>query len=153
MIDTRTAPYAALLLRFSLGLMFITHSLWLKLFIFTLPGTAQFFTSIGLPGWLAYATFAMEAVGGLLLIMGVQTRWVAAALIPVLLGATWAHSGNGWVFSNAGGGWEYPLFLTVTALVQVLLGDGAWALRWGKQAKPSAPVSHNPLGASGDMMS
>jgi len=148
MIDTRTAPYAALLLRLCLGLMFITHSLWLKLFIFTLPGTAQYFASIGLPGWLAYATFAMEAIGGLLLVLGVQTRWVAAALIPVLLGATWAHSGNGWVFSNAGGGWEYPLFLTVIALVQVLLGDGAWALRWGKQqARPATtPVSHDPLG-------
>jgi len=49
--------------------------------------------------------------------------------------------------TGAGGGWEYPLFLTVTALVQVLLGDGAWALRWGKQAQPSAPASRNsPLG-------
>ena len=129
MIDTRTAPYAALVLRVSLGLMFIAHSAWLKLVVFTLPGTAQFFGSLGLPPVLAYVVFAAETVGGLALILGVQTRWVATALIPILLGATWAHAGNGWVFSNAGGGWEYPVFLIAASVVQALLGDGAHALR------------------------
>ena len=37
MIETRTAPYAALVLRVSLGLMYIAHSVVLKLFVFTLP--------------------------------------------------------------------------------------------------------------------
>ncbi len=129
MIDPRTAPYAALVLRVSLGLMFLAHSAWLKLVVFTLPGTAQFFGSLGLPPVLAYVVFAAETVGGLALILGVQTRWVAAALIPILLGATWAHAGNGWVFSNAGGGWEYPAFLIAASVVQALLGDGAHALR------------------------
>ena len=109
--------------------MFIAHSLWLKLFVFTLPGTAQFFGSIGLPPALAYVVFALEAIGGVALILGIATRTVALALIPVLLGATWAHAGNGWLFTNANGGWEYPLFLTLAAAVQALLGDGAWALR------------------------
>ncbi len=129
MIDTKTAPYAALVLRVSLGVMFIAHSAWLKLVVFTLPGTAQFFGSLGLPPVLAYVVFAAETIGGLALILGVQTRWVAAALIPILLGATWAHAGNGWVFSNAGGGWEYPAFLIAASVVQALLGDGAHALR------------------------
>ncbi len=132
MIETRTAPYAALLLRVSLGLMFIAHSVLLKLVVFSLPGTAQYFGSLGLPPALAYLVFAAEAVGGLALILGIQTRWVAAALIPVLLGATWVHAGNGWVFSNAGGGWEYPAFLIVALVVQMLLGDGAHALRLGR---------------------
>jgi putative oxidoreductase len=127
MIETRTAPYAALVLRLSLGVMFVAHAL-LKLFVFTLPGTVQFFQSLGLPGVLAYATFAAELLGGMLLILGVRTRLVAAALIPVLLGATWVHAGNGWVFSAPNGGWEYPAFLTVAAVVQVLLGHGAYAL-------------------------
>jgi len=127
MIETRTAPYAALVLRLSLGTMFVAHAL-LKLFVFTLPGTAQFFQSMGLPGPLAYAVFAAELVGGLLLIAGVGTRWVAAALVPVLLGATWAHAGNGWLFSAPNGGWEYPAFLTVATVVQALLGNGAYAL-------------------------
>lgn len=128
MTDLRLAPYAATLLRLALGVMFIAHSLLLKLFVFTLPGTAQFFTSIGLPGWLAYLVFAAEAVGGVLLVLGVQTRWVALALLPILAGATWAHGGNGWMFGYPNGGWEYPLYLTLLAAVQILLGDGAYTL-------------------------
>jgi len=120
--------YGIALLRVSLGLMFIAHSVLLKYFTYTLAGTAQFFESIGLPGPLAYVVFTMEAVGGVLLVLGVQTRVVAAALVPVLLGATWAHAGNGWVFSGANGGWEYPLYLSVLAAAQVLLGSGAFAL-------------------------
>ena len=127
--------YGIALLRVSLGLMFIAHSVLLKYFTYTLPGTAQFFESIGLPGALAYVVFWMEAIGGVLLVLGVQTRVVAAALVPVLLGATWAHAGNGWVFSNANGGWEYPLYLTVLAAAQVLLGDGAFALTGARQPR------------------
>ena len=129
MIDSRTAPYAALLLRVSLGVMFLAHSIVLKLMTFTLAGTAQFFESLGLPAPLAYLVFAAEAIGGLLLILGVQTRLVALALIPILLGATWVHAGNGWVFNAANGGWEYPIFLIVVSLAVSLLGDGAHALR------------------------
>jgi putative oxidoreductase len=129
MIDTRTAPYAATVLRVSLGTMFIAHSLVLKYFTFTLPGTAQFFESLGLPGALAYFTFWAELIGGVLLIAGVGTRWVAAALIPILVGAMWAHIGNGWAFTAPNGGWEYPLFLVAASVVQVLLGSGAYALK------------------------
>jgi putative oxidoreductase len=129
MIDSRTAPYAALLLRVALGIMFLAHSVVLKLMTFTLAGTAQFFESLGLPAPLAYLTFAAEAIGGALLVLGVQSRLVALALIPVLLGATWVHIGNGWVFSAANGGWEYPVFLIVVSLGVALLGDGAYALR------------------------
>ena len=128
MIDSRTAPYAATLLRVSLGAMFIAHSLVLKYLMFTLPGTAQFFQSLGLPATLAYATFWAELVGGVLLVAGVGTRWVALALIPILAGATWVHAGNGWVFNAPNGGWEYPVFLMVASIVQALLGDGRYAL-------------------------
>ena len=127
MIDHRTAPWAALVLRVSLGVMFIAHSLYLKVVVFTVPGTVQFFESLGLPAVTAYLTIAAEAGGGLLLILGVYTRWVAFALVPVLLGALWVHAGNGWLFTAPNGGWEYPAFLAVAALVQGLLGDGALA--------------------------
>ena len=127
MTDPRTNA-AALILRVSLGTMFIAHAL-LKYFVFTLPGTAQFFESLGLPGALGYATFAAELVGGGLLILGVQTRIVALALLPVLLGATWVHAANGWLFTSPKGGWEYPAFWSVVLIVQALLGDGAYALR------------------------
>jgi len=128
MIDHRTAPYAALLLRLSLGVMFIAHAL-LKVFVFTLPGTAQFFASVGFPAWMAYPVVGAELIGGILLVLGVYSRWVAAALVPILLGALYTHAGNGWLFSAPNGGWEYPLFLTFAAVVQALLGDGAYALR------------------------
>lgn len=130
--DTRSrADLAALILRVSLGAMFLAHSLYLKIFVFTMPGTAQFFASIGLPGPLAYVVVTAEIVGGILLILGVRTRLVALALTPILLGAAWSHAGNGWLFSNQGGGWEYPVFLAVSLGAVALLGDGAWALKFG----------------------
>jgi len=136
-INHRTAPYAALVLRVSLGVMFIAHSLILKHFMYTLPGTAQFFESIGLPGALAYLTFWAELLGGIALVAGFATRWVSLALIPILIGATWVHIGNGWVFSAANGGWEYPVFLIAVSLVQSLLGDGAYA--FSKVFNPRKP--------------
>jgi putative oxidoreductase len=132
-INQRTAPYAALVLRVTLGVMFIAHSLILKHFTYTLPGTAQFFESIGLPGALAYVTFWAELLGGIALVAGFATRWVALALIPILVGATWVHIGNGWVFSAANGGWEYPVFLIAASLVQALLGDGKFAFTLKKE--------------------
>ncbi|MCP4329832.1 MAG: DoxX family protein [Alphaproteobacteria bacterium] len=130
-INSTDAARAAFLLRITLGVMFLAHGVVLKWFVFTLPGTAAYFESLGLPGLLAYAVFAAEAGGGVLLILGIATRWVALAVIPILLGATWTHAGNGWVFSDAGGGWEYPAMLVILAIVQALLGAGAYALRPG----------------------
>ena len=127
MIDSRTAPWAALVLRVTLGVMFIAHAL-LKYAVFTLPGTAKFFESLGLPGPLAYVVFWAELIGGALILAGVYSRWVAAALIPILLGAAWAHAGNGWVFSAPNGGWAYPVFLAAAAAVQALLGDGKYSV-------------------------
>lgn len=129
MTDLRLAPYATLLLRLALGTMFLAHSIVLKLFTFGLAGTAQFFHSVGLPAWLAYLTFVSEAVGGVLLVLGLQTRWVALLLSPFLAGALiTVHAANGWVFTATGGGWEYPAYLFVLCLAQGLLGDGAYAL-------------------------
>ena len=118
----------AFILRISLGSVLLAHSVYLKLMVFTLPGTAQFFASIGLPETLAYIVFAVEAVAGTALILGIKTRVFSALVIPVLLGATWAHSSSGWLFSNAGGGWEYPLILSLMALAQLGLGDGRYAI-------------------------
>jgi putative oxidoreductase len=119
--------HGTFVLRLALGTMFIAHA-GLKYYVFTLPGTARFFESLGLPGALGYVTFAAELVGGVLILAGAYTRWVAAGLVPILLGATWAHAGNGWVFTSANGGWEYPAFLAAAAAAQALLGDGSLAL-------------------------
>ena len=128
---------AATLLRLSLGVMYIAHAL-LKLLVFTLPGTVQFFHSVGLPGGLAYPVFAAELLGGGALVLGLYARQTALALVPVLLGAAWVHLPNGWVFNATGGGWEYPVFLASASLVLWLLGDGDWALRRSDRFAPSA---------------
>lgn len=135
----RNIAAGALVLRLALGAMFIAHAL-LKYYVFTLPGTAQFFASLGLPAALGYVTFYAELVGGVLLLLGVYTRYVAIALLPILLGATWAHAGNGWVFTAQNGGWEYPAFLTVAAIVQALIGDGAFAARPSARTAAPRPV-------------
>jgi len=128
MIDSRTSPYAALLLRVSLGAMFVAHGL-LKALAFTLPGTAKFFESVGFLGFLAYVVTPFEVIAGVLLILGVRTRLVALVSIPLLIGAVSVHVGNGWFFASANGGWEYPVLLVVLAIVQAMLGDGAYALK------------------------
>lgn len=128
MIDARTAPYAALLLRAGLGSMLVAHGL-LKVLVFTVPGTVAFFGQLGYPAALAYAVIAAELVGGVLLLLGVRVRETSLAMLPILLGATAHHLENGWLFSAAGGGWEFPAFWTLALLVQALLGPGAYALR------------------------
>ncbi|VVE29681.1 LysR family transcriptional regulator [Pandoraea pneumonica] len=129
MIDTKTAPYAALLLRVSLGILFLAH-LSLKVFVFTIPGFVGFFGSLGLPPFLAYVTMAVELVGGLMLITGFYARWAALPLAVLMLGTIVSvHGHNGWMFANKGGGWEFPAFWLVALLVVALLGDGAWSVR------------------------
>lgn len=118
----------ATLLRVALGTMWITHAL-LKVLVFTVPGAAKFFDSVGLPGWMVYPVVAAELAGGLAILLGFYGRQVSLLLAPVLLVAAWVHWPNGWVFTNANGGWEYPVFLLVASLAHWLLGDGRWAVR------------------------
>lgn len=138
MTDTKTAPYAALLLRLTLGALFLAHAS-LKIFVFTPAGTAGFFQSIGLPGALAYVTIAWEVAGGVALILGLWPRLVAIAMVPVLLGAlVTVHWANGFFFSNPNGGWEYLAFWIAAQVALALTGDGALAL------KPGLPFGKAP---------
>jgi putative oxidoreductase len=124
-----TTPYAALLLRLSLGVLLLAHGAWLKLGVFGLAGTMGFFGSIGYPPVLGAAVAFGETLAGLALIAGVGVRVASLAMVPVMAGATLVHAGNGWLFSAAGGGWEFPALLVVLFLVQAGLGAGAHALR------------------------
>lgn len=128
MIDTKTAPFAALLLRVTLGIGFLAHAS-LKIFVFTVPGTVAFFESIGYPGFFAYLVILAEVGGGLALIAGAYTRVIALLLVPVMIGAVLQHAGNGWLFTNQGGGWEFPAMWTALLFVQAGLGDGAFAVK------------------------
>lgn len=129
MIKQTTAPYAALLLRVSLGIMFLAH-VALKIFVFTVPGFVGFFGSLGLPAILAYGVIALELLGGIALIFGIYASWVAVPLALEMVGTiVMVHGPNGWLFTNKGGGWEYPAFWTVGLIALYLLGDGAMAVR------------------------
>lgn len=127
-VSAANVDYAALLLRVTMGVGFIAHA-YLKYAIFTPAGTVQYFQSLGLPGPLAYVVIAAEFFGGIALILGLWTRWVSLALLPILLGAVFAHAGNGFFFSAANGGWEFPAFWAVALAVQALIGGGALALK------------------------
>lgn len=123
-----TSPeLAALLLRVSLGAVFISHA-GLKLLVFGLDGTAAFFAAHGFPGWTAHMVFTAELLGGIALVLGTWTRLVALALVPVMFGALTVHWPNGFWFDAPNGGWEYVAFLVVALVTQALLGDGACAL-------------------------
>ena len=130
-VDTTTADLGAMVLRVSLGLMYLAHSLVLKLYLFGLPDVAGWFEqALGLPPFLAYVVFTLEVIGGILLILGIYSRLVALALIPILIGTiTHVHGVVGWEFSGEGGGWEYPAFLIVVSVAIALIGDGRFALR------------------------
>jgi putative oxidoreductase len=134
-IDHSLAPKGVALLRIAMGVLFLAHGPYLKLVVFGLAGTVGFFESLGLPAAFAYLTILGETAIGIALILGFQARWAALAAVPIMLGALWVHSGNGWVFSGEGGGWEYPAFWTAALFAQFLMGDGAYAL------KPSIGVS------------
>jgi putative oxidoreductase len=121
-------PYAALLLRVALGVLFLAHGL-LKLLVHKPAGTAAYFRSLGLPGFVGYLTMAAEIGGGTLLILGIATSLVALALVPLIVGTiVLVHGSKGWMFTNEGGGWEFPAFWTVTLIVQAMLGSGAYSL-------------------------
>ncbi|WP_018915335.1 DoxX family protein [Thiomonas sp. FB-6] len=129
MIRSSTAPYGITLLRVSLGILFLAH-VALKVFVFTIPGFVSYFASLHLPAVMAYGTIALEAFGGLALVLGIYAPWVAIPLALEMFGTiVMVHGANGWLFTNKGGGWEYPAFWAVALVVLSLLGDGALALR------------------------
>ena len=142
MIDTRTAPYGALLLRVSLGILFLAHGLLLKVFTFTIPGTVGYFQSVGYPGFFAYLVIAGEIGCGLALLLGVWTRPISLLLMPIMIGATLQHVAGGWLFTNQGGGWEFPVFWTAALVAQALLGDGAFALRLSRNSDPVGKLAN-----------
>jgi putative oxidoreductase len=130
MIDLRLAPYGALLLRISMGVLFILHGVYLKAVVFGMAGAGKFFASLGLPEWFAWVVMLYETIGGLMLILGIGTRWVAVFLGLHLLAAAYlGHAANGWNFTNKGGGYEFPVFWSIACFALALIGSGANALR------------------------
>jgi putative oxidoreductase len=126
-LTNSNARFAPVILRIALGVVFMAHA-YAKITVFTIPGTVSFFQQFGFPGWTVYPVIGIELLGGASLLLGYHTRAVALALVPVMLGALVPHLGNGWMFTNTGGGWEYVAFLLAALGSQILLGGGAYAL-------------------------
>lgn len=133
-----TQSHAIALLRVSLGLVLLAHGFVLKILGFGLGGTMDFFGSLGFPPILGAIVALGETAAGLALIAGVLVRPASLLVLPILLGATWQHAGQGWLFTSPGGGWEFPALLSVLALAQAGLGAGSFALRL-PIGRPAAP--------------
>jgi putative oxidoreductase len=88
------SQHGVTLLRLSLGTMWIAHAL-LKWWVFTLPGTAQFFASVGFPGWMAYPVFAAELLGGMALVLGIYARQAPPGCTCPMAGCTPAPAAAG----------------------------------------------------------
>jgi putative oxidoreductase len=128
MNDSRPADYAALIMRVTMGLLFLFHG-GTKLFVIGPAGTmAMFENHIGLPGWFGLFIIALEMVGGICLIIGFNVRLASILLAGDLIGAiALVHIHHG--FSASAGGVEYVGFWTIALISQVLLGNGALAVR------------------------
>lgn len=124
----RTTPYAALLLRVTLGLMFIAHLYW-KFAI--LPGGLHTWwsglTADGYPAFVPWYVISAEFAGALLLIPGIYTRWVSLYILPMMLGAAqfWLVR-KGFYFTAAGA--ELPILWSILLIVQALLGSGPYSV-------------------------
>ena len=124
----RSALYAPLLLRVTLGTLFIAHLYW-KFAV--LPGGFNQwwsnFANNGYPWFVPWYVLSAEIAGALLLIPGIRVRWVSLYAVPMMLGAAqfWATRKGFWF---VGGGAELPIVWCIMLLLQAMLGDGPHAL-------------------------
>ena len=123
---------AAFVLRIALGMMFLAHG-FTKLLVLTPEGTAEYFHTLGFPGFFSYIVIIFEIGGGALLLLGILTRAIALIAFFQLAIITIVHWSNGWSFTNPGGGWEYPAFMSLTAFSLALLGTGRFSVLAGKK--------------------
>ena len=128
MIDQRTAPWAALLLRITLGSLFIAHLFWK--FAILDGGLGKWWANFavnGYPSITPWYCVSAEFAGAILLIPGICTRWIALYTLPLMAGAAqyWAVR-KGFYFTGAGS--ELPVMWSVMLVIQILLGDGPYAV-------------------------
>ena len=124
--DTRTGPWALLLLRLLIGALFIAHLYW-KFFL--LPkGFTGWWTGLSAhyPAFVPYYVVSAEAVGALLIIPGIWARWAALYAVPMMLGAAqfWLAR-RGFYFTAAGA--ELPLLWAALLVIFAMLGERPYA--------------------------
>src|SRR5205823_13987800 len=87
MIDQRTAPYAALLLRVTIGGLFMA-ALYGKFILKPISLWWNGLLKAGYPEWVLAYTLSAEFAAAILLVLGIYTRWVSLYTLPMMLGAT-----------------------------------------------------------------
>ena len=126
MTDERHSAYAAFFLRVSLGVLMLAHA-YSKVFGMGIEAATKWFGSMGLPPAAIYGIIGLEVIGGLALIFGILTRWIAILFAVEFIATIYfVHGAKGWL--AGGGGWEYSAMLAVMAVALALLGDGAFAV-------------------------
>ncbi|WP_255219370.1 DoxX family protein [Kocuria salina] len=126
--DSSAATLGLTVLRVVLGTTFLLHG-WQKVTGWTVAGTQASFAQMGVPAAELAAPVAavLELVGGLMLLLGLGTRVVAALLALTMLGAlVLVHLPAG--FFAADGGVELVLLLAAASVLFVLAGAGRWSL-------------------------
>ncbi len=119
--------WAIALLRIVTGIVFLAHGSQ-KVFVQGVSTFAGFLSQIGMPApnLLAPLVAAVELLGGLVLILGLFTRWAAVPLaIVMLVAAVAVHSKQGFFLPN---GYEYTLVLLAADISLFLAGGGEFAL-------------------------
>ncbi|MGG1675423.1 DoxX family protein [Neobacillus sp. NRS-1170] len=102
------------ILRVFLGLSFFIHGV--SKFQSGISNTASWFDSIGLPGFMAYAVAIIELIGGLLLIIGFGTRYIAVLFLFIMIGAIIkVKFAAGFMGNGQGAGYELELAFAVMA--------------------------------------
>ena len=118
--------WSLMVLRVILGAVFIYHG-YPKLFgEGAIQGTAGFFDSLGIPipVFSAVLVGIVEFFGGVMLVLGLFSRWVSIPIaVNMLVALFLVHLKNG--FSIAAGGFEFVLVLFAMALVVLTHGSGA----------------------------
>ena len=126
MIDIRTAPYAALVLRLSLGdCSSLTRGLRSSC---SRRGTTQFFGSLGLPLALAYVTIVWELAPPRSYSAWATCRRARSCSDPRRQRRRRGPVPRGFFFTSPNGGWEFPALWIVALVALAATGDGAFAL-------------------------
>jgi putative oxidoreductase len=124
----RADDLGSLFLRIGVGLVFAWHG-WLK-FDGGVGNFAKFLGSLNVPapeivGWLQVIA---EGVGGLLLIVGLFTRYVTLPLIATMIGAIWLVKVHvGFIVQGAAGA-ELETALLAGLLCLLFIGPGRLSL-------------------------
>jgi putative oxidoreductase len=126
-----TAGLAEPLLRIALGGILIPHGCQKLFGMFGglgLSGNAALFDRIGYSPGMFWGTLVglTELIGGILLVVGLFTRFAAAAVLIFMIVAVKFTSAKGFFWSN--GGFEFPLLLGVCALFFLIRGGGSLSI-------------------------